>query len=133
MARFSLTGTIKSIGATQSFGSKGFTKRDIVIEESGMKFPNLVKFTLKKENCALADNYNEGDKVTVSASINGREWKNPKTSQVQYFVDLDAYKIVDSDGQASSGGSKKGKGVPPPAEPSAEDFAAIEDDNDIPF
>lgn len=89
MARFSLTGVIQNIGPTQSFGSNGFTKREIVIAEEGTKYPNPVKFTLKKDNCALADNFNEGDKVTVSFSINGREWENKTKGITQYFVDLD--------------------------------------------
>lgn len=133
MARFSLTGVIQSIGATQSFGSNGFTKREIVIAEEGTKFPNPVKFTLKKDNCALADNFHEGDKVTISASINGREWTNPKTQNVQYFVDLDAYKIEDGDGKSKASSGKKGKSVPPPADPPAGDYAVVDDDNDIPF
>lgn len=121
MARFSLTGVIQNIGPTQSFGSNGFTKREIVIAEEGTKYPNPVKFTLKKDNCALADNFNEGDKVTVSFSINGREWENKAKGITQYFVDLDAYKIEDGDGQGQANvGGKKGKGVPPPAEPPAE-------------
>lgn len=132
MARFTLTGTIHNIGAIQSFGSNGFTKREIVIAEEGTKFPNYVKFTLKKDNCALADNYHEGDKVTVSASISGREWENKTKGITQYFVDLEAYKIVDAEGASSKqGNGKKTSTVPPPAIPDGPmDFA---DDTDIPF
>lgn len=133
MARFSLTGVIQNIGPTQSFGSNGFTKREIVVAEEGTKFPNPVKFTLKKDNCALADNFNEGDKVTVYFSIDGRGWENKAKGITQYFVDLDAYKIEDGDGQgqAKSGG-KKGKGVPPPAEPPAS-VDDMMDDDQMPF
>ena len=134
MARFTLTGIIQNIGPTQSFGSNGFTKRDIVISEEGTKYPNPVKFTLKKDNCALADNYHEGDKVTVSASVNGREWENKTKGITQYFVDLDAYKIEDGEGQEQSkAGGKKGKSIPQPAEPSVDDTGMADDDNDIPF
>lgn len=133
MAKFTLTGVIQSIGATQSFGNNGFTKREIVVAEEGTKFPNPVKFTLKKDNCALADNFNEGDKVTVSFSINGREWENKTKGITQYFVDLDAYKIEDGDGQGQAkAGAKKGKGVPPPAEPPAE-VDDMMDDEQMPF
>lgn len=133
MARFSLTGTIKDIGTTQSFGSNGFRKRDIIIEEEGTKFPNPVKFTLKKDFCELADNYHEGDKVTITASINGREWTNPKTNAVSYFIDLDAYKIEGGNGQSSSSGGKKGSKVPAPV--SGDDLAydATMEDDDMPF
>ena len=133
MAKFTLTGVIQSIGVTQSFGNNGFTKRDIVIAEEGTKYPNPVKFTLKKDNCALADNFHEGDKVTVTASINGREWENKAKGITQYFVDLDAYKIEDGNGQGQAKtGGKKGNGVPPPAEPTEQDFETNEDD-EMPF
>lgn len=133
MARFSLTGVIQNIGPTQSFGSNGFTKREIVVAEEGTKFPNPVKFTLKKDNCALADNFHEGDKVTITASVSGREWENKTKGITQYFVDLDAYKIEDGDGQGQAkAGSKKSKGVPPPAEPPAEVDDMVDDDQ-MPF
>ena len=131
MARLSLTGTIQFIDATKSFGSNGFCKRDIIVMEEGTKYPNPVKFTLKKENCALADNFHEGDKVTVSASVNGREWTNPKNNTTSFFVDLDAYKLEDAN-EPHKGG-KKGKGVPPPAVPSADEFDGTADDDGSPF
>ena len=134
MARFAFTGTIKSIGPIQSFGSNGFTKREIVIDEDGTKYPNPVKFTLKKDNCALADNFNEGDKVTVSFSIDGRGWENKAKGITQYFVDLDAYKIEDGDGQGQAkAGGKKGNSVPPPAEPSVDVANIATDVDDMPF
>ena len=134
MARFSLTGVIQNIGPTQSFGSNGFTKRDIVISEEGTKYPNPVKFTLKKDNCALADNFHEGDKVTITVSISGREWENKAKGTTQYFVDLDAYKIEEGDGQGQvKDGGKKGKGVPPPAYPTVEDIDMAADIDNMPF
>ena len=134
MAKVTLTGVIQSISAIQTYSS-GFTKRDIVIAEEGTKYPNPVKFTLKKDNCALADVFNEGDKVTVTASINGREWTNPRNQQVQYFIDLDAYKIDYGNGQeqVKPSGAKKGRNVPAPATPPADLSDNTIDDTDIPF
>ena len=137
MARLTLKGVIKHIGTTQSFGSNGFRKRDIVVVEDGTKFPNPVKFTLKKDYCELADNFHEGDTVTISASVNGREWTNPKNNQVSYFIDLDAYKIEDGDGSAEAkpaGSSKKSTRAPAPvaADELPYDAGAM-DDGDIPF
>lgn len=130
MAKLTLTGELHTIGTTQSFGSNGFRKRDIVVMEEGTKFPNPVKFTLKKDHCELADNFHEGDKVTVTASISGREWTNPKNNVVSYFIDLDAYKIEDANGGAKQG--KKGNSVPSPAVPPVEDAYSIDDD-EMPF
>lgn len=133
MARITVTGVIKNIGDIQEFAS-GFKKREIVIDEEGTKFPNPIKFTLKKDSCSLVDSYKEGDKVTVTASINGREWENKAKGITQWFIDLDAYKI-DREGSATTGktGGKKTKPVPPPAVPTNDIADAGFDDADIPF
>lgn len=130
MARITLTGVLQTIGTTQSFGNNGFRKRDIVVMEEGTKYPNPIKFTLKKDYCELADNFHEGDKVTVSASLSGREWTNPKTNAVSYFLDLDAYKIEDAEGGAKQG--RKGSSVPPPVS-AAELSYDTADVDDMPF
>ena len=131
MAKVTLTGTLQVIGPIQSFGTNGFRKRDIVVSEDDTKYPNPVKFTLKKDYCELADNFHEGDKVTVTASINGREWTNPKTNATQYFIDLDAYKLEDADG-AKSGG-KKGNKAPAPVTTDELSYDAGADMDDMPF
>jgi len=131
MAKVTLTGTLQVIGPIQSFGTNGFRKRDIVVSEDNTKYPNPVKFTLKKDYCELADNFHEGDKVTVCASINGREWTNPKTSAVQYFIDLDAYKLEDANG--AKAGGKKGSKAPAPVTTDELSYDAGADIDDMPF
>ena len=116
---YEFTGKVKSVGELQTFAS-GFTKRELVVEESGDgKWPNVVAFAFKKDNVAKLDGVRSGQRVKVSFAVDGREWTDPKTGKVRYFVDLTALRLEVLDGVA----------VPPPAEPEDQpSFVAPEDE-----
>lgn len=122
---FDYTGVVEEVGEVQTFAS-GFTKRDLIVGndlDSPSKYPNPVKFTFKKDNCALVDSVSKGQRVKVHFVIDGRRWEGPKG--VQYFVDLTALKldVLNSDGSST-------EPVPAPAEPP--DFGS-EAVDDMPF
>lgn len=124
---YEYTGVVEEVGQTQSFGSNGFTKREVIIGndvDSPSKYPNPVKFTFKKDNCSLLDGIAKGQRAKVRFAIDGRRWEGPRG--VQYFVDLTALKIevLNADGSST-------EPVPVPAEP---DFPASADDlEEMPF
>ena len=109
--RAEMTGILEVIGETKEIGKNGFTKREFVVTESDTKYPNPVKFSFKKDNCALLDNFKKGDEVKVTFSIDGRSWTKPGTDKTQWFVDLTAFKI------AMASENQSAANVPPPAEP----------------
>ncbi len=121
---FDYTGVVEEVGQTQSFGSNGFTKRDLIVGndvDSPSKYPNPVKFTFKKDNCSLVDGISKGQRVKIRFAIDGRRWDGPKG--VAYFVDLTALKIevINADGSST-------EPVPAPAEPDAGfDVEAVDD------
>lgn len=121
---FDYTGVVEEVGQTQSFGSNGFTKRDLIVGndvDSPSKYPNPVKFTFKKDNCSLVDGITKGQRVKIRFAIDGRRWDGPKG--VAYFVDLTALKIevINADGSST-------EPVPAPAEPDAGfDVEAVDD------
>lgn len=123
---YEYTGLVEEVGSVQTFGS-GFTKRDLIVGndvDSPSKYPNPVKFTFKKDNCALLDSVKKGQRAKVRFAIDGRRWDGPKGTQ--YFVDLTALKIevLNADGSST-------EPVPAPAEP---DFPADAGDiDDMPF
>ena len=95
---FTLTGTVESVGRTQSFGQKGFTKREFVIlpdteDGSSSKYPNYVPFQLRKDKCSIGDSLNNGDHVTVKFVISGRKWDSPDKG-TRYFTDLVALAVT---------------------------------------
>jgi len=124
---FDYTGVIEDVLPVQTFSS-GFTKRDVIVGndvDSPSKYPNPVKFTFKKDNCALLDGLKKGQRVTIHFVVDGRRWDGPKGTQ--YFVDLTGLKIevLHADGTST-------EPVPAPAEPS--DFPADAGDvDDMPF
>lgn len=85
---YKFKGTIKHIGDTQTFGDKGFTKRDFVLIESDSKYPQTVKFELTKENTKLTTGYKIGEEVEVKFNVRGREYNG------NYYVSLEAYKLI---------------------------------------
>lgn len=84
----------------QTFGS-GFNKREFVITTKDDKYPQEIKFETVKDKTSMLDGISEGDEVTVSFDIRGREWKG------NYYVNLNAWKIA-------AGASKGESGDEPP-------------------
>ena len=126
-ALYDYTGVVEEVGQTQSFGSNGFTKREVIVGndiDSESRYPNPVKFTFKKNNCALLDGISKGQRVKVRFAIDGRRWEGQKG--VQYFVDLTGLKIevVNADGSSNE---------PLPVPPEPDIPAGVEDIDDMPF
>lgn len=106
-----------------------FSAREFVIEVQEGQYPQMVKFQLTQDKCAIMDDYNEGDQVVVDFDLRGREWND------KYFTNLNAWRVANA---GEGGGSGGGGGNSPAAQdadkypPSATDANADFDD-DIPF
>lgn len=142
-------GMVEEVGPVQNIGTNGFTKRELIVDndiDSDNRYPNPVKFTFKRGNCALLDPIQKGMRVRVRFAIDGRRWDGG-TRGTQYFVDLTGVKVdvVGADGnvvgaapapQASAYGAAvpppAAAPVPPPATPAASDTAG-EFVDDVPF
>jgi len=108
-----------------------FSAREFVVEVQEGQYPQMVKFQLTQDKCALMDDYNEGDQVVVDFDLRGREWND------KYFTNLNAWRIASAGegGGPASGGSGGNAPAPQDADkypPSATDANADFDD-DIPF
>lgn len=118
---YTLTGTIKKIFPTQTFPS-GFSKREFVVTSKEDRFPQDIKMDCLKEKEEILKGFKEGDEVTVSFDLRGREYNG------RYFVDLNAWKL-----EAGSGSAAPSGGQPADFEPEdTTDYSAGGDD-DIPF
>ncbi len=117
---FELEGKLIKKYDTQNV-SATFQKREFIVETSET-YPQKIKFELTKEKCSLLDSLNENDNIKVQFNVNGREWLNPKTNELNYFTSLQAWRIETAGGSSnagnttSGGGSSKGN-FPPPTEP----------------
>jgi len=108
-----------------------FSAREFVVEVQEGQYPQMVKFQLTQDKCALMDDYNEGDQVVVDFDLRGREWND------KYFTNLNAWRVASAGegGGSASGGSGGNAPAPQDADkypPSATDANADFDD-DIPF
>lgn len=83
---YELTGCISKIKPIQTFNS-GFQKQEVVINDKDKKFPQEIAVQFTRDMVNKLSEYREGDHVTVTFAIQGREWND------RHFVDLKGLKI----------------------------------------
>lgn len=75
--------------------SDRFKKREFVIEKTesngGMEFTDHIKFQLTQDRCNLIESVDVNAEVKVSFNIRGNKWE--KEGKVNYFTNLDAWRI----------------------------------------
>lgn len=86
-----LTGSIKAIKETQTVGSKGFRKRELIITTTE-QYPQFILIEFVQDKCDLLDKFQEGQTVAVAINIRGREWVNPN-GEAKYFNSIQGWKI----------------------------------------
>jgi len=86
-----VTGTVKTINQTQSFGSNGFQKREYVITTEE-QYPQMIMIELTQDKCSLIDQFKVGDNITTSINLRGREWINPQ-GEAKYFNSVQGWRI----------------------------------------
>ena len=92
---YDCTGTITKIGEIQTFGAKGFKKREVILTIPDGKYSQTVSFEFQGDRCDLPDKYTEGDEVTVSFDIKGRLHE----ASGRVYNTLAAWKITNLGGQ----------------------------------
>lgn len=116
---YELSGKVKVVFEEQTFGS-GFNKREFVVTTPDDRYPQDIKFETVKDKTSLLDGVSEGDEVTVSFDVRGREWKG------NYYVNLNAWKIVAGAGAQVSRDE-------PPLDHYDKNAEAAKDEEDVPF
>lgn len=84
---YDLIGKIKVIMEPKTFGS-GFTVREFVVTVDDGKYPQDIVLQFVQDKVSLLDTVKEGQEVTVSFDVRGREYNG------RYFNNLQAWKIV---------------------------------------
>jgi len=84
-------GKIKLIGATQTFGSNGFRKREMVVTTEE-QYPQFIMIEFVQDKTDLLDNFQVGQQVKVSINLRGREWVNPQ-GETKYFNSIQGWRI----------------------------------------
>jgi hypothetical protein len=89
-----ITGTIKLINETKTFGESGFRKRELVVT-SDEQYPQMLMVEFVQDKCDLLDNYQVGQGVKVSINLRGREWINPE-GEAKYFNSIQGWRIEET-------------------------------------
>ena len=84
-------GKIKLIGETQSIGSNGFRKRELVVT-TDEQYPQMIMIEFVQDKCDLLNSYSVGQDVKVSINLRGREWINPQ-GEAKYFNAIQGWRI----------------------------------------
>ena len=87
-----LEGRIKLIGETQTFGSNGFKKRELVVT-TDEQYPQHILVEFTQDNTDVLNGYNVGDLVTININLRGREWVNPQ-GETKYFISIQGWRIA---------------------------------------
>ncbi|WP_353777431.1 DUF3127 domain-containing protein [Winogradskyella sp. 3972H.M.0a.05] len=123
-----IQGRVKVIGETQTFGSNGFRKREIVITTEE-QYPQHIMVEFVQDKTDLLNNYQVGQMVKISINLRGREWVNPQ-GETKYFNSIQGWRIENLQAEAQP------EGMPPV--PPADAFEPAgdlneDDHDDLPF
>lgn len=111
---YDITGKVIEISPVQQVNDK-FRKREFVIEvteqgSGGRDFTDYVKFQCVQDKCDLIDESFLNANVKVSFNIKGNRWE--RDGKVNYFTNLDAWRIEKAD--AGSAAAANNDFIPPP-------------------
>lgn len=84
-------GKIKLINETQTFGTNGFRKRELVVT-TDEQYPQMIMIEFVQDKCDLLNNFAVGQDVKVSINLRGREWINPE-GVAKYFNAIQGWRI----------------------------------------
>ena len=112
---FELTGKLIEKYETQEISDR-FRKREFVIESERQQgeynFTDFVKFQLTQDRCDIIDPFQVGDRIKVHFNIRGNKWE--KEGRVNYFTNLEGWRIENADEMAEAAQTPPADNVPPP-------------------
>ncbi len=95
-----VSGKIKVLNDTQTFGSNGFRKREVVVT-TDEQYPQMIMVEFIQDKCDLLNDFNVGDDVKININLRGREWINPE-GVAKYFNAIQGWRIEKIQGQAAT-------------------------------
>ena len=123
---FEVSGKVIDVSPVNQVSEK-FKKREFVIEkkETGgtAVFVDYIKFQLIQDKCDLIDESFMNEEIKIWFNIKGNKWE--RDGKINYFTNLDAWKIEKASSPANEGHNNS---------PSFEDLPSEVDDlSDLPF
>ena len=122
-----VSGKIKWLDDTKTYGNNGFRKREVVITTEE-QYPQHILVEFIQDKCDLLDAFQMGQNVKIGINLRGREWVNPQ-GETKYFNSIQGWRI---ESVVVSSSSEIPPMPPPPAFDPAEDPTDGTED-DLPF
>ncbi len=86
-----ISGKIKKIDETKTYGASGFRKREMVVT-TDEQYPQMLLIEFVQDKCDMLNNFQPGEEVKVSINLRGREWINPE-GEAKYFNSIQGWRI----------------------------------------
>jgi hypothetical protein len=106
-----VSGRIKMIDETKSFGGNGFRKRELVVT-TDEQYPQHIMIEFTQDKCDLLNSYTVGEPVKVSINLRGREWVNPQ-GETKYFNSIQGWRIEKMQAEAPAPQGYQQQQMPP--------------------
>ena len=119
-------GKIKLVNETQTFGTSGFRKREVVVT-TDEQYPQMIMIEFVQDKCDLLNSYAVGQDVKVSINLRGREWINPQ-GEAKYFNSVQGWR-VENISQTDS----QNQNLPPVDQFQPASNVSDEEPDDLPF
>jgi translation initiation factor IF-3 len=95
-----VSGKIKVLNETQTFGNNGFRKREVVVTTEE-QYPQMIMVEFIQDKCDLLDSFKVGEDVKININLRGREWINPE-GVAKYFNSIQGWRIEKIQGETST-------------------------------
>lgn len=124
-----VSGKIKWMDETKTYGNNGFRKREVVVTTEE-QYPQHILVEFVQDKCDLLNNFQLGQSVKIGINLRGREWVNPQ-GETKYFNSVQGWRIEVMGAPANA--ESEMPPMPPASafEPASEDDKEVEDD--LPF
>ena len=122
-----VTGKIKWIDETKTYGNNGFRKREVVITTEE-QYPQQILIEFIQDKCELLNTCQVGQNVKIGINLRGREWTNPE-GETKYFNSIQGWRIDALENDSTT----EIPPIPPPTSFEPAEGDANEVDDDLPF
>ena len=122
-----VTGKIKWLDETKTYGNNGFRKREVVVTTEE-RYPQHILVEFIQDNCDLLNAFQIGQNVKIGINLRGREWVNPQ-GETKYFNSIQGWRIE----AVSEAAPTEMPPMPPPPAFEAADENTEGSDDDLPF
>ena len=92
MNEVTIKGEVKFVDEVREYGANGFKKHQVVVETGDGRWDNPIPVEFIKDTIQKSKDLEVGNKVTIEARINGREWQG-KDGVTKWFTSISGYKV----------------------------------------